>query len=670
MTFRALQNMIESVDETQFYDVALFFLTALGYQNPTIVDGPYDGGRDVVCDRSDLRIQLSVQRKWEEKIEKEAATALRLGRRSLIYVCNRRLSQVARDKFWKKYRLAGQVDVTIYDSQSIASRLSMPGRLGRTFKLLGLQLEPRLSVTPKDVAVSTLLLFGSEAKSLRLEVVRANIASWLNAHGPASETLVGQQVAKLIPGSNNEELVSGVISRMRGAGEITGPAESTELAPKESERIEAAEEQLFAARQLDIRKLSKSFGLATDDAEKLLTLAINAIVRRSSSGWSQAHVDEFNGFVSEKSLRPKIDVLNKAIAQLDTITFLQRYEVIDKLFATNTFDIHSALGSSDKVKIVLDASVALPMLCSLEFSVVRSRWSAASTSLIDLAKSHGFPVIVPFPYLNEMAAHGLKAFEFQDVFNAFSPELRTVMRESRNAFISHYARIVDRDGKFDGQVISLDEFLKVFGIQPGRSVRNVQSHLEEILVRHGVTCDWGFQVDDRIERDFELAKPNGIPRLIAHDAAVCTSLIRQKSTGFILATWDKVVIDLVQEKARIYADSPGRIVDWLSYVQGIENDIGGSLEAYEALLHVEDQAVRALAEKLERVESTEHAFRLTQIIDESRPRVGKWEPSIEDLTALVEEPLNEMILHDVGDEFGLERTDVPNVNLTDIKPPL
>jgi hypothetical protein len=48
------------------------YLTALGYQNLNVVDGTGDGGRDVICSRDDLRIQLTVRKDWEKKINEEA----------------------------------------------------------------------------------------------------------------------------------------------------------------------------------------------------------------------------------------------------------------------------------------------------------------------------------------------------------------------------------------------------------------------------------------------------------------------------------------------------------------------------------------------------------------------------------------------------------------------
>ena len=89
MYFSALKTAIQHLEEKRFYDVALMYLEQRGYQDLSIVDGTGDGGRDVVCSREDLRIQLSVRKDWETKINDEALKSLSAGKRHLIFVTNR-----------------------------------------------------------------------------------------------------------------------------------------------------------------------------------------------------------------------------------------------------------------------------------------------------------------------------------------------------------------------------------------------------------------------------------------------------------------------------------------------------------------------------------------------------------------------------------------------------
>lgn len=92
MYFSALRRLISSVEEKMFYDVALIFLESQGYRSLSVVDGAGDGGRDVICSRADLRIQLSVRKDWQNKINAEAATTFKAGKRHFVYVTNRPIS--------------------------------------------------------------------------------------------------------------------------------------------------------------------------------------------------------------------------------------------------------------------------------------------------------------------------------------------------------------------------------------------------------------------------------------------------------------------------------------------------------------------------------------------------------------------------------------------------
>lgn len=74
MYLPALKNAIQNLEEKRFYDIALMYLSVLGYKELSMVDGAGDGGRDVICSRNDLRIQLSVRKDWQKKLMKRLTT--------------------------------------------------------------------------------------------------------------------------------------------------------------------------------------------------------------------------------------------------------------------------------------------------------------------------------------------------------------------------------------------------------------------------------------------------------------------------------------------------------------------------------------------------------------------------------------------------------------------
>lgn len=256
MYFSGLQKLIGSAEEKRFYDVAIFYLNAQRYRDLSIVDGAGDGGRDVTCSRGDLRIQLSVRKDWENKINEEAANTAAAGRRHLIYVTNRAISPKAEEAFRAvKYRFAGQIDVSIHDLNRITTAFSRPGRIKRAYEMVGATILPALYATPAEIAVSSLLLFGQEAKELRDEIVDANIRAFLLRNPNSSENVLIDEVTRALPGASPVKAVLSAISRLRTSGHIRGAKDNLCLDEVQMLRMQSAEDEFLFAREEDINAI-------------------------------------------------------------------------------------------------------------------------------------------------------------------------------------------------------------------------------------------------------------------------------------------------------------------------------------------------------------------------------------------------------------------------------
>jgi hypothetical protein len=152
----AIKTAIQNLEEKRFYSVALMYLEQLGYRELSVVDGSGDGGRDVICSRDDLRIQLSVRKDWERKINEEALNTLDAGKRHLIFITNRIISPEAEQGFLDSgYKPKGSVDLTIADLRRITTALTRPGVIRRAYEMLGMAVPTELRAEPKDIAIST-----------------------------------------------------------------------------------------------------------------------------------------------------------------------------------------------------------------------------------------------------------------------------------------------------------------------------------------------------------------------------------------------------------------------------------------------------------------------------------------------------------------------------------
>jgi Restriction endonuclease len=642
MNFSGLKRLIESADQQSFYDVALLLLEQLGYRELNVVDGPNDGGKDVESNRKNVQIQLSVRKDWEKKIREEASKAIKNAKTHLVFVTNRHITQVAEAKFRRGFAERSEIELTIFDSNRIATNLSAPGRIAKSYSLLGVDIKVRGRYSVKDIAASVALLFGDEALELREKTVDSFTISWLRRNRGAADSRLIEAVASLLPGANPERLVNSSVSRLRGKGAIVGTSQQLELSESEKARVDSAESELCAARTADLQVLSERFELPASVAEQLLDIVIELTLRSNRAGWTSAIDDDLKGFLKSRGLTGRKNELNEVVSNLSTVTKFGYIGTIDKVFSTNTFDIFRAMGGSADIKIVLDTSVALPLVFSLEFGARISGYSSASFGMKGVADSHGFPMLLPRPYLNEMASHGFRALEFVESYKIFEPELRGVMRSSPNAFVSHYAAISERAHDRGDKILGFSQFLEHFGVRSGSTIGNAERVIQGILESHQISVDWDGRFDGDLRQEIADKKKNYPEVLIRHDAAVCTHIRNDIGSGHIFATWDRILIDLLQGTLRIYAESPGRIVDWLSFTQGIESGIDGSLEMMSALAIVDEGAASRVAEKLLQISESEQAYKLNEMIRVARAKTSSSDLGLEEIEQMIDVELSEL----------------------------
>ena len=125
--------------------------------------------------------------------------------------------------------------------------------------------------------------------------------------------------------------------------------------------------------------------------------------------------------------------------------------------------------------------------------------------------------------------------------------------------------------------------------------------------------------------------------IINHDASVMTMLKREEQKGFVLVTWDGVMINLVEALARIYADTPARVIDLLSMAAGVDFECEQNYEMFTALLHADERVAGALARKIEQIRSVDQAYKFDVFIQEARNRNGPaWVLRPEDISPFID----------------------------------
>lgn len=635
----AIKTAIQNLEEKKFYGVALMYLERLGYKELSVVDGTGDGGRDVTCSRDDLRIQLSVRKDWQKKINEEAANTKNAGRRHLIYVTNRIINPTAEQDFFEHtYAYKGEVEVSIADLRRITTVLTRPGVINRSYELLGMAVPDEVHADPKEIAVSSVLLFSAEARELREEIVEANVRAQLLRQPGMSEKAVKDALINILPGPNVERDASAALSRLRTAKRISGPASAVELAPEVREMMEAAEAELLAARMADIASLVEVTGLNEDGAGELLDIALELLIRSRDLNGAGPAEEQLRNFLASHQLSRRRAKIYDALAATSSARIRQHGQTLDRIFSTNSFDIYRALGRRTNVQLVLDASVAMPVLFGLSFGSSRSRYGVSALALRDACIAHGISMVVPNAYLNEMAYHGLVgALDRLEIYDALPKEAQTSLKASGNAYLSHFAHISETL-KAQGEDLTLKEFLEHFGIVGGRPLYKVENRIRTLLDGFGIKVIEDKRYDQQVRNRIVEEKPHEYSKIVDHDAIVVTMLKNDNNKGFVFATWDKVLIDLVQDLTRVYADTPARVVDFLSMAGGQEFEREESFELLSTLLHIDERPAAKLASLIDKIASVDMAYKLDRIVTEARAKKGQdWSLSPSDIAPLIDQ---------------------------------
>jgi len=634
----ALKNAIQNLEEKRFYDVALMYLTQLGYRDLRIVDGKGDGGRDVTCSRDDLRIQLSVRKDWERKINEEASNTALAGLHHLIFITNRPISPQAEQEFLQtKYTHKGSVDVTLHDLGRISTSLAQPGVIRQAYEMLGMAVPSVLSATPKEIALSTILVFSRDAKELRDEVLEATVRAVLLKAPEAPESTIIQKVVSSLPGVNIDRAAKAALTRLRTAGRIVGTATKLRLSETERTTMEAAETEFLISVANDVQSLTAVTGLPEADVRRLLSLSLELLVRNRDFDGSGPLEESVRSFLAEHGLSRKREQIYAELAKTSSARIRQYGATIDQIFSTNTFDIYRALGRRTDITVVLDSSVAMPIIFGLEFGAAKSRYGVAALALKEACQAHKISMSVPRCYLNEMAAHGLKALEWLEIYGALPEDAKAALRASGNAYLSHYTHISETV-RASGDQLELKEFLAHFGVVAGRSISRIENRISSLLEQHDIVCVPDVRWDQDIRNKVVEGKPNEFRILIDHDAMVCTMLKNDDAKGFILATWDGVIIEIVEDVARVFADTPARVIDFLSMAAGQNFECEQSFELLSSLLYVDEKVAQRLAAKIEKIHSVEQAYKLRAFVDSARQRDGSsWVLKPEDVAPFLDE---------------------------------
>lgn len=318
-----------------------------------------------------------MRKDWGKKINEEAQNTRDSGCRHLLYVTNKIISPSAEQEFLQeKYAHRGDIDVSMHDLRRISTALAQPGVILRAYEMLGMSVPATIEASPKEIALSTILLFSDEARELRESVIDASIRAQILKEPGIAEGAVVYRVADSLPGVNVDRTAKSALARLRSTGRIVGPSDSLNLSDAERAIMEAAATEFLVALDDDVTMLSGVTGLLKEDARKLLDIALELLLRNRDLNGIGPIEESLRNFLAKHNLTRQRTKVFDALSHTASATFKGHGATIDRMFSLNSFDIYRALGRRTNVSIVLDSSVAMPVIFGLEFGAAKSRYGS------------------------------------------------------------------------------------------------------------------------------------------------------------------------------------------------------------------------------------------------------------------------------------------------------
>jgi hypothetical protein len=209
-------------------------------------------------------------------------------------------------------------------------------------------------------------------------------------------------------------------------------------------------------------------------------------------------------------------------------------------------------GSWSEVVVYLDASVAIPYLCSMLFEPTDGRFSQSATACVTELKKCGADIRIPYFYLEESAAHLLRALDYIDV-RGFEKE----MIYSRNGYIAHYYSLLALRKSLPSGIL---DYLRCFSPSLNRTDRQdrnargkVISDLQPKFRQYGIDFEYVGTPSERYIRDIETEFAYWLDRmerkkqqrLLQHDVRILGQMgqtVAEDRSSVICLTWDGSMI--------------------------------------------------------------------------------------------------------------------------------
>lgn len=630
-----LTRLIEAATPDQLRAIARLALRLFGHAQSRITDGPHDGGADLLVqgasgDALSLAVAVSVERNWHKKLRNDVETVRRkLALPHVLFISSRRIPEGSFRPLQTELRDKLGVHVDRLDQQGIADLVMDHDALPDMLAALDIAADAEhLPTRPADRrrdAAYAYAFFAPEVRSFHKAVRdRSLLLALSHAGGSARIDELCVDASRLL-GMDVDEAPSLVhdLDRIRGLGRVLGRNGVVTLAEHERATMDA----LRALRHREEAQLRDELRACIDESRlqppdevlELLMRGLGALLARHI-GAPQA-LEELHA--QARRLRRELQALGlpegergerfvEQAIEIARASELGRSLAVGSVYqALTRLDRGALLRALDarSIAFVLDASVAIPMLCALFHGDVQQRFFVVAQELHRRALRTGIALQLPEVWLEEMASHLLNARDYGAIVGDED------LRQSSNAYVAYFAA-----GRRAGRLEGFDEFLAAFGLTEALGRRaavdraGARRELEMFLRRQLVHYEIAVVPTpteqrhlDRAAQDWawachQLGVEGREPLLERHDRRVLAWLSaaaeQDPTHAPLIVTWDRVLRRARPESAPGGALDPLAAGELLSFVAGTREPAMTARFASLQLTEVEAERGAAILDAL------------------------------------------------------------------------
>lgn len=568
------------IGPTEFRQIGLRFLRDFFGCLVMSTDGTGDGGIDAwVMLRNEPPVRVAAQFhsgksvNWESKLGADlsamskfrdalpADDSRRLDFTKLFFVCSQTPSPIHVETVAQEMQAAHGIAVRVFDAKAIAS-LAIDQR-GGLLDLLAHAI-PRddleqVVATPFDEVLVAFSMFHDSPSKYRWAVVKSGIATVLDQGQCSLERReLVKQTALLLHLPEGSTLIERALRNLEREQKVEIVEDSIRASAELAERTRTA--QIIAGQDRDdlVDRCSVTLeaylpkgvhhrvGRARRAAEAVLG-DLGLLVRRSvvdravravdDRRHSQSKMDEeyrARWLTIERRLGEEMEIDRSALAQAlkDLVSVVAKSTYAKSLSAAELFlrltehdaaEFARALDSPTP-SVLIDASIAMPMLCALYDSPAQGwQTSMVAHTLYQSLRDRGAACVIPAVYVEEMASHLLLARRFEDIIGDVAD-----IERSGNYFVAHFCSTRSTEGGKRSQS-EYREFLHAFGADKfgNRADERADERAHAGHEISNILRRYGFEILDIVtsETDPQLAdEPQRPEVLLRHDRAVVRAM--------------------------------------------------------------------------------------------------------------------------------------------------